>query len=77
MAAALTAAYENGGGGAIGDCSITDFGVRSCATTIMISRISSVSSFGTRFGKKAKGTPQTGPGAPAAGQDAAEAADVV
>ena len=63
-AATLTNAYRNGGGGAIGDCSMTDFGVAFIRDEAYDVDDYGPDFVGLVFGKKATVTPPSGPGAP-------------
>ena len=64
MAATLTKAYANGGGGAIGDCSMTDFGVAFIRNEAYDVDDYGPDFVGLVFGRKAVTTPPSGPGAP-------------
>ncbi len=60
----LTNAYRNGAGGAIGDCSLTDFGVAFIRDEAYDVDDYGPDFVGLVFGKKATVTPPSGPGAP-------------
>lgn len=64
MAATLTKAYANGGGGAIGDCNRTDFGVAFIRNEAYDVDDYGPDFVGLVFGTKAVTTPPSGPGAP-------------
>ncbi|WNG93908.1 hypothetical protein [Mycobacterium sp. ITM-2016-00318] len=63
-AATLTKAYANGGGGAIGDCSFTDFGAAFIRDEAYDVDDYGPDFVGLVFGRKAVTTPPSGPGAP-------------
>jgi hypothetical protein len=70
-AATLTKAYANGGGGAIGDCSFTDFGAAFVRDEAYDVDDYGPDFVGLVFGRKAVTTPPSGPGAPGGEQKTA------
>lgn len=73
MAATLTNAYRAGGGGAIGDCNRTDFGVAFIRDEAYDVDDYGPDFVGLVFGTKSVTTPPSGPGAPDGGQQKQDA----